>query len=92
MRNESLPGSRAKARDQQLRGAMTTPQPSPSTTPSARHTSFTFKAVVLAIPLIVSLAIFGVIFRARAREIAQIEKQLDYEKERGAKLEVVAYR
>jgi Tfp pilus assembly protein PilN len=69
---------------------MTTLHPSPSTAPSARHTSFTFKAAAFAVPLVISMAIFVVVFRARVREVAQIEKQLEFEKERGEKLAAVA--
>jgi len=69
---------------------MTTPPPSPPPAPSAPHTSFSFKAAVLAIPLVILLAIVGVSFRTRVRKAAQLEKQLQGEKQREKNLAGVA--
>jgi hypothetical protein len=50
---------------------MITPHPSDSTGPAAPRTTFTFKATVFSVALVISLAIVGWFFRTRADAAAQ---------------------
>jgi len=88
---ESPSGSRSRrTRDQELRGAMSDPAPSTSTTPADRRTSIALRTTLVAAPLVIFLGIVGLYSWARLRHAARLEAQLQTEREREKSLAAVA--